>query len=75
MNKLKEIVIAYAKMFQEDPEDVERATLRYEKCKVCEYRKMNLLDFEICEGCGCILAAKIFTPAGREACPLNKWED
>lgn len=73
MNKIKEIVTAYAKAVKQNPEDVAIAEQRYEKCVNCPSRG-HLFGLELCLECGCPLEGKIFTPEGKKACPLGKWE-
>lgn len=73
MNKITEIVTAWSRAINPSQEDLEKATLRYEKCQGCYYN-WNLFGLEVCRGCGCPLEGKVFTPKGKEECPLERWE-
>lgn len=72
MNKLKEIVNAWAISRNPTDEQKEVANKRYSTCNTCPY-KIKDLGVERCGLCGCILSAKIFTTE-TNACPDDRWE-
>jgi len=71
MNKIEEIVSAWAISIKPTEGQLERAKIRYEICKGCEYIQDNFYG-ETCNLCGCILKKKIFSPRV-PACPIKKW--
>lgn len=74
MNKITEIVAAWANRYQKKGEQVELANKRYDICKKCPHRSVKL-NTELCSKCGCPLKTKIFTSRLENACPLNKWTE
>lgn len=74
MNRIKEIIIAYATMVNPTEQQKEMAEIRLKTCMGCEEWKENGLGIEYCGMCGCATKGKIFSPKGVEACPLNKWK-
>lgn len=74
MNKVTEIVTAWAVSFNPNEEQQKLAKSRYEVCLSCE-QKTKTFGIEICGKCGCPLSKKIFTQKRNDTCPLNKWKD
>jgi hypothetical protein len=74
MNKIKEILISYAKTINPSKEDLVIAEIRLETCMDCEQWKVNALGIQYCEMCGCALKGKVFSPRGVQACTLSKWK-
>ena len=74
MNKIKEIVTAWATSFNPTDEQKELAENRYEICKSCP-KLEEKMGYEICGECGCPIKKKIFTQKQQNTCPLNKWDD
>lgn len=74
MNKVSEIVTAWAISFNPNDDQKKLADGRYEICLSCDKRKKRL-GIEICGECGCPLSKKIFTQKLNESCPLRKWDD
>lgn len=76
MNKLHEIVDAWAATVNPEPERKALAELRYAVCTECEFRKTNAVGLEVCGACGCPLKAKVFTRLTPDQgnCPKNKWK-
>lgn len=72
MNKVTEIVTAWAVSFNPSEEQKQLANNRYQVCLDCDKRKKKL-GIEICDKCGCPLSKKIFTQQFNQSCPLNKW--
>jgi len=66
MNKIKEIILAYATMVNPTEEQKKMAEIRLETC--------NAVGIEYCGKCGCATKGKIFSPKGIQACPLSKWK-
>lgn len=73
MNKIKEIVVSWATMLNPTEEQKRIAEIRLQTCMQCDRWKTNGLDVHYCSECGCATKAKVFTPRGLSACPLNKW--
>lgn len=73
MNKVTEIVTAWAVSFNPNEEQKKLANERYNVCLGCEQRTKKF-GIEICNKCGCPLSKKIFTQKRNETCPLNKWK-
>lgn len=73
MNKVKEIIIAYARSFNPTEEQSAIAENRLETCLSCDkWVQGTIRDY--CSACGCTTSAKIFSPRGSEACPEGKWQ-
>lgn len=73
MNKITEIVGAWASLFNPTPEEIARAEMRYEICTNCDSFK-TAIDVELCGECGCVIKAKVFSKKTETSpCPLNKW--
>jgi hypothetical protein len=72
MNKIKEIIIAYANAFNPTKEQKEVAEKRLEICMACEFWIQSIIK-DYCSKCGCPTKAKVFSPAGADACPEKKW--
>ena len=72
MNKIKEILIAYANKRNPTDEQKKIAEERLVICMGCEHwRQSAIMDY--CNKCGCDTSAKVFTPRGADACPEKKW--
>jgi ribosomal protein L37E len=75
MNKLNEIFQAWVAAASPSPDQKLLAEQRTSVCDTCEHKTYNkLLDLHACGLCGCPLSKKVFSPAGPNACPGNKWE-
>lgn len=73
MNKIQEIIQSYARMVNPTPEQKKLAELRLMTCMTCDEFAKNKIGLEYCKKCGCATKAKIFSPRGMQACPLDKW--
>lgn len=74
MNKIKEIVIAWATMMNPTEEQKRDAEIRLATCMNCEKWRTNEFNVNYCSECGCATKAKVFSPKGLNACPLGKWK-
>jgi hypothetical protein len=74
MNKLREIIESWATMMNPTEEQKEVAEQRLKTCLSCEFWRINKLNIEYCDRCGCSTKAKVFSPKGLEACPEKKWK-
>lgn len=72
MNKIKEIVSAWATSFNPTQQQKLLAEDRYAICKSCPSLGKKL-KIEYCKECGCPIQKKIFTQQLNDTCPLNKW--
>ncbi len=74
MNKIFEIVEAWATALKPSPIRKRLAEIRYKICDTCEH-KTEAGGIEICGACGCPLKGKVFTSATPEQknCPKGKW--
>ena len=72
MNKLKEIVISYATAMNPTEEQKEVAEKRLAICMDCEHWVQSTIR-DYCGKCGCTTSAKVFSPVGADACPMQKW--
>jgi hypothetical protein len=74
MNKITEIIQAWATAI--NPTDEQRiiAKIRLETCMGCEHWKENELGMHYCDLCGCLTKGKVFSPKGIQACPISKWK-
>ena len=73
MNKIQEIVQSYARMVNPTEEQKRLAEIRLLSCMTCEEWGENKLGVKYCKKCGCSTKAKVFSPRGMQACPLDKW--
>jgi hypothetical protein len=73
MNKIKEIILSWSAMVNPTEEQKQDAEERLKICIACEHWKINALNMEYCEKCGCLTKAKVFSPKGLQACPEGKW--
>jgi ribosomal protein L37E len=74
MNKLSEIFQAWVAAANPTPEQKLLAEQRTIICSGCEHISFNkTFNVNTCGLCGCPLSKKVFSPAGPEACPGNKW--
>lgn len=76
MNKVYEIVTAWANFARPSKGMVKRAHKRYEVCKDCEF-KQGPEGIEYCSQCICPLQVKIFTLKTVEEgnCPKGYWKE
>ena len=72
MNKIKEILLAYATKINPTEEQTEVAEKRLEICMACEFWMQSPIR-DYCSKCGCTTSAKVFSPVGADACPEKKW--
>jgi hypothetical protein len=72
MNKLKEILISYATAFNPTEEQKIIAEQRLGICANCEFWVQSTIR-DYCGKCGCTTSAKVFSPVGANACPMQKW--
>jgi hypothetical protein len=73
MNKIQEIVQSYASMVNPTEEQKKLAEIRLQTCMACEEFGKNVAGIHYCKKCGCATKAKVFSPRGMQACPLDKW--
>jgi hypothetical protein len=73
MNKIVEIVTAWATAINPSEEQKEVAQKRLEICMGCENWKENAVGIAYCGLCGCATKGKVFSPKGTQACPQKKW--
>lgn len=73
MNKIREIVSAWATSLNPTKEQQELAQRRYQICKSCPSLNEKI-GIEYCGECGCPIKKKIFTQKVNDTCPLNKWD-
>lgn len=73
MNKIQEIVQSYARMVNPTEEQKKLAEIRLQTCMSCEEFGKNAAGIHYCKQCGCATKAKVFSPRGMQACPLDKW--
>lgn len=73
MNKIQEIIQSYARMVNPTEEQKKLAEVRLMTCVTCDQFAKNAVGIEYCKKCGCATKAKIFSPRGMQACPLDKW--
>lgn len=70
-----EIAKSWLNSMNPTPELEEKANHRINICNSCEKRShVESIDIFICSGCGCPIKKKIYSPKGKDACPLKKWE-
>lgn len=76
MNKIKEIITAWAVSFNPTPEQKLLAEKRYEICLGCEFygKSRPITGDEYCKKCLCPIQKKVYTQRKGETCPLNKWD-
>jgi ribosomal protein L37E len=72
MNKIKEIILAYATKFNPTEQQKEIAEKRLEICASCEFWVQSKVR-DYCAKCGCTTSAKVFSPMGANACPEKRW--
>lgn len=73
---IREIVTAWVRAANPTPEQETLARERAVTCDTCEEKALVTrakLEYFICGKCGCPLSKKIFSPKGRDGCPLKKW--
>lgn len=74
MNKVKEIIMAWSTAINPTEEQKEIAQERLKVCMNCEFWKESAVGIKYCSKCGCATKAKVFSPKGLQACPMQKWE-
>jgi hypothetical protein len=76
MNKIKEIINAWAVSFNPTPEQKELAEKRYEICLGCEHygKSRPVIGDEYCKKCLCPIQKKVYTQKANDTCPLKKWD-
>lgn len=76
MNKITEIITAWATSFNPTEEQKTLAEKRYAICLGCEFygESRPLIGDEYCKECLCPLKRKVYTQKLKETCPLNKWD-
>lgn len=72
MNKVEEILKAWAITANPNQFQSKLASNRIEICNGCEFKKSKL-GVNYCGVCGCALKAKVFSPK-QNACPEGKWD-
>jgi len=72
MNKIKEIILAYAIKFNPTEEQKEIAEKRLETCASCEFWVQGAVR-DYCDICKCTTSGKVFSPAGSSGCPEKRW--
>ena len=76
MNKLSEIFQAWVAAANPTPAQKLLAEQRTAVCDTCPHKfYAKPLDIYVCDLCGCPLNKKVFSPAGKNACPGNRWEN
>lgn len=73
MNKIKEIITAWATAFNPTTEEKIVAHKRLLVCMQCPYWDKNVLGQDYCTKCGCLTMGKVFTPIGKQGCPMGYW--
>lgn len=74
ISKIQEIFEAYQIMVDPTLEQSRIAADRLRVCDSCENKKLQANLINICGLCGCVLAAKVFTPK-KDSCPAKKWSE
>jgi ribosomal protein L37E len=75
MLKLVEIAKAWIIAANPSPDEKLLAESRASVCDACPHKSYTShLDLHYCGKCGCPLSKKIFSPAGPNACPDQRWE-
>jgi ribosomal protein L37AE/L43A len=72
MNKVEEILKAWAIKLSPSEEQNTLAAARLTICDKCPKKKKNHVGIWTCSECGCVLKVKVFTPV-KDGCPLKKW--
>lgn len=73
---LKEIAVSWFRAANPTEEQKARAEHRLSVCDSCPAKEFsNLTKTYKCGECGCYLNKKVFTPKGKDACPLGKWDE
>ena len=76
MNKISEIISAWAVSFNPNEEQKELAEKRYEVCLGCEFYGKNrpITGDEYCKKCLCPIQKKVYTQKMNDTCPIGKWK-
>ena len=72
MNKISEIIQAWATAINPTDEQRVIAKIRLETCMGCEHWSEGIVS--VCSLCGCATKGKVFSPRGIQACPISKWK-
>jgi hypothetical protein len=77
MNKIKEIMSAWAVSFNPTLEQKELAEKRYEICLGCEHygKSRPVTGDEYCKKCLCPIQKKVYTKKLNDTCPVGKWKE
>jgi hypothetical protein len=77
MNKIKEIMSAWAISFNPLPKQKELAEKRYEICLGCEHygKSRPVIGDEYCKKCLCPIQKKVYTKKLNDTCPVGKWKE
>ena len=77
MNKISEIINAWAISFNPTPEQRELAEKRYEICLGCEHygKSRPVLGDEYCKECLCPIQKKVYNQKVNDTCPMGKWKE
>ena len=67
MNRIKEIILSYAKAINPSDEDKKIAEIRLETCMECIEWRINDVGIEYCAKCGCATKGKVFSPKGKHS--------
>lgn len=73
MPDLYEIFESWKISFSPTEKQQEIAEERIRVCNECDYKEYLAFTY-ICGACGCPLKKKVYSPKGKTACPLKKWE-
>jgi hypothetical protein len=76
MNKISEIINAWAVSLNPTSEQKELAEKRYEICLGCEHygKSRPVTGDEYCKKCLCPIQKKVYTQKLNDTCPLKKWD-
>ena len=73
---LKEIAVAWMRAANPTPEQQATADARLSVCNDCPMKAFKkLTHMYVCDACGCPLNKKVYSPKGKSACPLGKWDE
>jgi len=74
---LLEIARAWINSFTVSDEETLRVIeKRLKTCDMCEYKSYRKIrKIYVCNACGCPIKKKIFSPKGKDACPMKYWNE
>jgi len=77
MNKIKEIITAWAASLNPTHEQKILAEKRYEICLKCEHygEERAVTGDEYCKACFCPIQKKVYTQKINDTCPHQKWDE